>query len=335
MFTASKNTNRTNRKLTFQTLESRQLMAGNVAVSVVGGDLRITGDDSANDIAVFQTMQQGHVIPGSYYVSGLNGTTINGNQGGFYFTGVNRDFNINMGQGDDHLAMGFVSGFDPSLSNANFIVPRNLSVTMGNGNNNLEVKGITVGNNTSILAGSGNNTMDVRGNFGTANGIIRANPLLPIIPSRLPHGNLTIQAGGGDDQLEVHNGRVYNDLNIKLGGGQSRLDTTDLVAMNVRQNLNIHSGGGRDMNLVSVQGVHVGHDLNIEGGIAKDIVSIGNTTVADRLFATLGHGDDFLSVEGVTAATAVLDGNVDVDTFHAESNHFTTQPQILSFEHVA
>src|SRR5262249_41461719 len=173
-----------------------------------------------------------------------------------------------------------------------------------------------------------------RGNFGTARGIIRPNLVPPI--NRLPHGNLNIQAAGGDDHVEVHNGFVFNDMNIKLGGGQVGLDSVSMVAMNVRHDLSIHSGGGRDMNLVAVQGVHVGHDLNIEGGIAKDIVTIGNTTVADRVSATLGHGNDYLAVEGVTArgAQSVFDGNVDDDTFHSLSNDFGSfQPQISSFEH--
>ena len=138
MYAAKHNSNRTNRKLTFQTLESRQLMAGNVAVSVLNGDLKITGDVKDNDVAIVQTMQQGQVVPGSYYISGLNGTTINGASGGAYFTGVNHDFLINLTQGgNDHLAMGTNGGFDPSLTNANFIVPHNLNVSFDvSGDNN-------------------------------------------------------------------------------------------------------------------------------------------------------------------------------------------------------
>jgi len=334
MKTYQNNSNRTNRKLTFQTLESRQLMAGDVSVSVLNGDLRITGDTEANDVAIFQVIQQGQVVPGRYFVSGLNGTTINHGTNGFNAHGVNRDFLINMSQGgDDHLAMGTNGGFNPATPNGKFIVPRNLSVTLDNDNNALEVNGITVGNNTSILAGGGDNTMDIRGNFGTARGIIRPNLVPPI--NRLPHGNLNIVAAGGDNHVEVHNGFVFRNLNIKLGGGQSGLDFAGVVAMNVRHDLNIHSGGGRDFNGIAVQGAHVGRDLNIEGGIAKDVVTIGNTTVADRVFATLGHGNDFLSVEGVTArgAQSVFDGNVDVDTFHSLNNDFGSfQPQISSFE---
>src|SRR5262245_658603 len=115
MYAAKHNSNRMNRKLTFQTLQSRQLMAGNGSARVLGGDLLVKGDKLDTDVAIVQTMVQGHVVAGSYYISGLNGTTINGASGGAYFTGVNRDFLINLTQGgNDHLAMGTNGGFDPA-----------------------------------------------------------------------------------------------------------------------------------------------------------------------------------------------------------------------------
>jgi len=327
MYAAKHNSNRTNRKLTFQTLESRQLMAGNVSAAVINGDLVVKGDSHSNDIAIFQVMQQGQIIPGRYVISGLNGTTINHGTGGFSATGVNRDFLVEMNLGgDDHVAIGNMNPSNPNLTNASFVVPRNLKVTLDtSGNNNLEIKGITVRNNATITAGAGDNTMDIRGTFGTKSPF-----------TTLPHGDLTIQAGGGDEHVQLHDGSVLHDANIKLGGGQSGLDFVGLVNMNVHHNLNIHSGGGRDFNGVAVWGVKVGHDLNIEGGIAKDVVTIGDTTVADRVFATLGHGNDYLAVEGVTArgAQSVFDGNVDDDTFHSLGNDFGSfQPQISSFEH--
>jgi len=326
MYAAKHNSNRTNRKLTFQTLESRQLMAGDVTVSVLNGDLKVTGDIKDNDVAIFQVMQQGQVVPGRFFVNGLNGTTINGGTNGFNAIGVNHDFLINMTQGgDDHLALGTNGGFNPATTNANFIVPHNLNVSFDiSGDNNLEVKGITVKNNATITAGSGDNTMDIRGNFGVKTKF----------QTLLPHGILTIKAGGGDNELQLHNGSVLNDVNIQIGLAHVGHDFVGVVAMNVGRNLNIQSGGGgSDFNGIAVQGVHVGHDLWITGGIKGDIVTIGNTTVADQLFASLGHGDDSLSLEGVTAAITAVFGGVDSDTFHQLNANLGPQPQIVGFEH--
>jgi hypothetical protein len=330
MFAAKHNSNRTNRKLTFQTLESRQLMAGNVSAAVINGDLVVKGDSHSNDIAIFQVMQQGQIIPGRYVISGLNGTTINHGTGGFSATGVNRDFLVEMNLGgNDHVAIGNMNPSNPNLTNASFVVPRNLKVTLDtSGDNNLEIKGITVRNNATITAGAGDNTMNIRGTFGTKSPF-----------TTLPHGDLTIQAGGGNDLVEVHDGSVLHDLNIKLGGGQSGADVVDVLTMKVGHNLTIHSGGGDadGYNGIGIKDVRVGDDLTIEGGIANDFVGINNATVADRVFATLGHGDDTVSLTGVTArgAQSVFDGSVDDDTFLPPSNNDfgSFQPQILNFEH--
>jgi hypothetical protein len=330
MCAAKHNSNRKNRKLTFQTLESRQLMAGNVSAAVINGDLVVKGDANSNDIAIFQVMQQGQIIPGRYVISGLNGTTINHGTGGFSATGVNRDFLVEMNLGgNDHVAIGNMNPSNPNLTNASFVVPRNLKVTLDtSGDNNLEIKGITVRNNATITAGAGDNTMNIRGTFGTKSPF-----------TTFPHGDLTIQAGGGNDLVEVHDGSVMHDLSIKLGGGQSGVDVVDVISMKVSHNLNIHSGGGDadGHNAIGVGDVRVGHDLNVEGGIGEDFLGINNATVADRVFATLGHGDDTLALAGVTArgAQSVFDGGLDDDTFlPPQNNDFGTfQPHFLNFEH--
>src|SRR3954465_2470515 len=68
-------TMRKTRKLNVEGLENRALLAGNVAVSVSGGTLFITGDGFGNGVAVQQ------LDSGKYFVSGfgLNGsnTTVN------------------------------------------------------------------------------------------------------------------------------------------------------------------------------------------------------------------------------------------------------------------
>jgi hypothetical protein len=310
MSSTLKNTNRSNRKLTFQTLESRQLMAGNVAVAVINGDLVVKGDAKANDVAIFQTMQQGKVVRGSYYISGLNGTTINGTSGS-YFTGVNHDFKINMGQGDDHLAIGNMNEFNPNLTNASFIVPHNLSVTLGNNNNTLEIKGITVGNNTSIVAGSGNNAMGIRGDFGVPinvlNHPIQLSPLAPI-----SHGDLTIQAGGGNNQLNMGSSSVLHNMNVKMGLGWSGSDTVYMDSVTVHGSMGLRTGGigGDVLNFVQLNHLTVDHTLSLAGGVDHGYWWIENSHV-DTLIATLeGHGPlgNSLWLDHVDGRQATLDG---------------------------
>ena len=66
-----------------ESLESRQMMAGDVQVNVnSSGDLMITGDTQDNNIQIIQSMQQGAVIPGQFFVRGAPNThtTINGHE---------------------------------------------------------------------------------------------------------------------------------------------------------------------------------------------------------------------------------------------------------------
>ena len=55
----------------FESLEQRQLLAGDVLVNVVRGNLVIEGDAEGNEIAVTAGVERG-----AFLVTGLNGTTV-------------------------------------------------------------------------------------------------------------------------------------------------------------------------------------------------------------------------------------------------------------------
>ena len=52
------------RQLRVENLEQRQMMAGDVAVEVVNGDLVITGDSQDNNISVYQVSNGDWVVSG-------------------------------------------------------------------------------------------------------------------------------------------------------------------------------------------------------------------------------------------------------------------------------
>ena len=74
-----------------ETLENRQMMAGDVSANVTGGgDLVLSGDNSDNQLVVVSTG-----IAGEYELRGLNNTTINGQQS-VTVNGVDDDMRINL-----------------------------------------------------------------------------------------------------------------------------------------------------------------------------------------------------------------------------------------------
>jgi hypothetical protein len=95
------------KSLAFEKLESKQMLAGDVVVSVVEGNLIIEGDELGNQIAV--SSGEG---AGAYVIRGLEGTTVKlGEDGapapetGLVVEGVRGHVRINLGEGDDAVSV--------------------------------------------------------------------------------------------------------------------------------------------------------------------------------------------------------------------------------------
>jgi hypothetical protein len=279
----STHSSRKPRKLAFHALEERTLMAGDVAVSVLNGDLRITGDAGANDVAVVQTMQNGALVSGSFFVTGRNGTTINGQTSGRTFTGVTRDFNINMGGNDDHVTLGQESNlYGP---NNQFRVPRDLVLNVGSGNNSVLLNGLFIARNASISSGSATDRIYVHAHV---------------------ENDLTINSGGGADLVDVWNSFARHNLTIDTGINNASDVTVDLTTMSIGNDATITTGAGRDS--VYITEIGVNHDLSIQTGANSDSVSITESAASDLLFADLGSGDDTLKITDTYGDRAVLNG---------------------------
>ncbi len=319
--------NRKRRTFRYESLEERTLMAGDVGVNIVNGSLNITGDANANDVVVVQQMNRGVPIAGSFYVAGVNGTTINGSASGRYFNGVTQDLNVNLGGGSDHLTLG------NDTSSSNFKLPNNLSIHMGSGNDTVDVKGITVAKHTAIDTGSGNDTLDIRGNFGTG-GDTSAN-------------DLVIDTEGGSDTVRVHNTFVRHDLQIDtrvtlknrdytykgyLPGDKSS-DVVDLAFMNIGHNVVIHTDSELGRDRVSVDNVGVNGGLTILTYQGDDYVSIRDSEV-DFLFADLGYGNDKFYMANSFGSQASVHGGDDggFDAISGHDNSFTEAFRLYGFE---
>mgnify|MGYP006883601722 CR=1 FL=1 len=99
-----------NRHLQFEQLELRAMLAGNVLVSVVDGDLQVAGDDKDN-VLEFQQLSPSNprALHGgvSFQISPDADTSINGNDPGvgIVVAGVTRDIDVDMGEGGDELVV--------------------------------------------------------------------------------------------------------------------------------------------------------------------------------------------------------------------------------------
>ncbi len=285
------------------------MMTNNVGVIVIDGDLHITGDAAANGVAIVQTQQNGATVSGSYYISGFNGTTINGRTD-YTATGVTRDFLINMGGGDDSLLF----GPDPNHiipSSDKFTVPRDLNLdVLGRGmvyagpsssaSTTFYANGITVGRSTLLESHGLDDHYYLRGNF---------------------LGDVTIDSYAQDASITMFNGFVGHDLIVQnhyIAMDVSR--EVSLYKMNLGHNASIHSNS----TFVDINSVSVSNSLNIGDGGDHAQVSLQNVTQNYLNIDNSGYSSDVydrVDLKGVTAVyTAMLTGGAANDRFDIQGN---------------
>src|SRR5262245_33996536 len=163
------------RRCAFESLENRQMMAGDVTAQIHNGNLIIKGDSSDNDIAVTQSST-------TITVTGTS-TTVNSATTPAVLTGFTGKIKIKMKDGSDNVTL---TG----------LTSTKLDVDMGSGNNTLDIENCTVNGKTELEGKKGNNTFEIDTNTDTET----------TISSRF-NGKLDIDLGKGNDTLQMLNAK--------------------------------------------------------------------------------------------------------------------------------
>jgi hypothetical protein len=335
----------------FESLEARHMLAGNVTAQLIGGDVFIAGDLADNNILI-----QGTVVTGR--TSGGSATSINGTpNGSFNFAAFTQHLNVTMAAGTDVVE---VNGLT---------VPGNLSINTGNGADLLKFNPVRVdvAGSISLVTEAGGDRVLLTGGT-TAGGA----------PGHRAGGNLSIDVGGGNDEVRVteftvggsgtvelgsdadlcdirfsflatgffiNGGSEYDSISVdtcssSVGTFNGNADITTLVVKNSRftGNLGLFTTGTDDFVLLQtsrIDGVaalvmdgaggtgndnflvrgSVVHELQavMEGGTDK--VDIQNSAL-DRLFAYFGEGADWLLFSNsIVNETTQADGGGGLDLF--------------------
>jgi hypothetical protein len=276
------------RKLSFQALENRMLMAANITSSVHNGALTLTGDKHDDSIQVTQPASS----PNTFVVQGLNGTKIDGKTSKT-FTKITGDFTVNFKAGNDTLTFGTSDANGDATSYMS--LPRNLTVNLGDGDNNLNMYGASVNGQVSLTGGSGNDTFIFsEDNFGASN-------------VNSGNNDCNIKLGAGGNAILMYYTSVKRDLSITADQESSEVLYVDGV--NVGRNLTILTGKGDD--LIQMDETNIGATLNVQTGSGEDNVTLGGwnpETVqgappaegiyADQVYVDLGAEEDTLQIGG-------------------------------------
>ena len=317
------------RRLSVESLESRQLLTGNVALKVIGGNLFMTGDDANNSVTL-----AGTATPGKYIVTGLASTKIDG-KASETLTGITASVIVNLNGGNDTLEI------------TKLKIGGDLNVNMGSGNNKLDITTAgpvnslqnSVGGSVVVNSGSGNDVViETSLSIGGSNVISTGGGLdkvelgddpLDKLPGDPKPGKDCFVKTGGDLVVNLGDGAgsFFDADGLTLGGslvamhGSGKLGTDGIEVENSTMSgvLKItNSGGGT----YSVEGDSATQLLFIDTGNGNDVFNlVGDSAAAKNSFKVaqilLGGGDDTLNVKNTTVSTvAVFDGGSGTNHYH-------------------
>lgn len=313
------------RRLGVEDLERRALLAGDVAVSVVDGNLLINGDELDNAISIAAGATADAVLVTGLDTAGV-ATTINGAAvaGGVEFTGVSGDILIRMGDGNDSVAVGAMTvqglrirtgrGDDDVALGAGLVVEGNLKVQTDGGDDSVTAVDTTIHGNAQIETGFGDDDVSLSGvvviqtdeeeedgEESAENGHGGIGPLGRVLGALFGHND---EDYCGSDEDYDESGQCLVDT----GFGDDSVLINGLTAAKLK----VHTGNGDDS--ATLAGI-VAAKIDLDLGRGDDTASIAASTT-DRLMAKLGDGDDELSISADVAISASLklDGGRGIDS---------------------
>jgi hypothetical protein len=192
--------NARSRNLSLESLEKRQVMAGNVFVMHFNNALQIYGDTQDNQIRITES------APGVVQVAGENGTTINSSRSNILtFRNPSDNLNISMGSGNDQVFLGKSTGTTSRFSN--------VVVNTGAGRDGVYV-------NNTVTYGSAFSSF----NLGDAS----ENDRDFINVERCNFQAVAIGTGGGDDLVYASSNTMTKAI-ISTGSGNDLVDLRNTV----------------------------------------------------------------------------------------------------------
>jgi hypothetical protein len=226
--------------LKLESLEEKTMLAGDVMVGIINGEVYVRGDQEANHVLVEADVAENRlVIRGLPDANGVD-TTLNGQNGPVTIEGLGRDVDIRTGQGDDvvdipagrfqNLAVGTGRGDDVvrigvtpnSTGAAGVNVLGDLNVHLASGADRLVAADSNIAGRAFFGGGSGADRM-LLANVMTSDAHIRGGrgaDQIDVLGSSI--GNLWLNSGAGNDEVRLIDS-AFSDLRVGLGAGNDAL----------------------------------------------------------------------------------------------------------------
>jgi hypothetical protein len=323
------------RTLRIESLEQKQMLAGDVLVDVVNGVLTLRGDDLANQVVVNSGEQ-----PGSYVIHGLDGTRVlladetpddTVENSTLVVEGVRRGVIVNLGAGDDLLRV------------HDAVFRSNVAINMGAGNDRVAIGVLPPATETETTLVDDETGEDVPSVRLSQNLLIRTgegNDTV-VIDDTVGRGSVAVLTGEGDDTVrlglveETDDEEATVDVNVSFGRGVA-VDLgagADSLIVNHLRAGGFHANGGAGADTMRIAGIH-SLAIHVSGGVGEDSDDVAITDAVTRLLAvSLGGGDDKLSLGGVKAQLALLQGGRgEADTLTLLGENMIRHRRVAGFE---
>lgn len=296
-----------------ESLETRRLLAGNVAVTVESGRLSIIGDSLGNEVFVGQTAE------GQFIVHGMNGTSINGRSDVVFVTGVTGNTVHNMFVGLKEGNDRFLFSSESDWNNGNpfsegwggpsfkpLFHEHGYAYLSGQLTVDLGVEGF----DTAVVTASTGVGMRFLASGQDDDGLfVRTNP------ERVT-GSIEATLGGASDHVALSLENVVGPVSLGTGSGNDKV----WVAFRTAPNLLLDTGNGSDQVIVEggwewpktqpptspmpINGTQ--NTIIVRSGTGDDNIEL-TQLFAHSLFVNAGSGKDDVVVRGIN-----MRGNVNI-----------------------
>ncbi len=321
-----RHSNSRSKRLRFENLESKLLLAADLHASVVDGDLVVVGSKGDDDLLI----QAAPDNPNTWTVTAASNDSINGGQPGeaVVLSGVTGSLRVSLRSGNDKLT---VEGPSQLAS-----LPRSLHIRSGDGANQILVSNLAIGNDFSFRTGAGSDRIVVRRTEIAEQVVVRSGAGADSIALEevTVGGSVDVHAGGGryNDEMTVRATTVAEDLLFRSTRGDNHLGVD---SVNVGNRIRVHLGPGNDhLAFGSLeeppfmtgvwpqpprhQTTIFTQQLQIHTSSGNDTVEIADTEVSRHLRASLGDDDDRLTVHCATVGgNGIIDAGKGDDVVEA------------------
>jgi len=230
-----------------------------------------------------------------------------------------------------------IHGFDGTDSvTVSGVSAHDLLIDLGNGSDLLAVQGVNLRGSLIVLGGLGNDSIVIDG--GNNGGDMQLAEAENGVTASQIAFDLIINAGLGSNQIYVGAAEVNED--DEEGGDEEDLEenrvstvaTQSVQNVIVRRNVNIL--GGELSDTVRVNNLSGAKNFSLETAGGDDSVQLFNVHAADLIFASLGAGNDSLSVLGIKTKKAIWLGGIGTDAFLAGGGNVIGKVQRKEFENI-